>query len=318
MEEANVVRIVFVVFALVVAGISYLVKKFMLKDRFVEEKVTETMTNDEGKLVTVDKTKKSIEKQNYERIISDAIFTMIIYYFIIFGVIQIWQLVEFNPLFGTIGIGFLSFLPLVVVGGFITGFLNQTNLFKKMMIWYAEPETKKLSVDEAEYFTNNGVRYLKAESIKEAINENFTRVDINAFNDLVWRGLLNGEECEPIFADKIKQNEDSIEITTYSCEGGIITTELAKSATEEELFEKAVLKEIIKEMAAQLKDVSKAYTLLVNEQEKHIQDEVAERLAAFLALFGEGACTILTEEEIRKMKDKLLKKTAVLEKVVKS
>lgn len=308
MEDYNIARIVFTIITLLVAIGLFLLRKFVYKDEETEQKVTVERKGKDGKIKLKKETVKLIQKKNYERRVVDVVNVVVCWYIFLLGFIQPWQWMENSTFFGTFTLFLGLLIPPLFIGGGYLGFKLQKNDFDWLLILDPDVESKVFKIKSVETFIKDGIKYIKAENLKDAMNENFTAIIIDVQRDRFWKAHLDDVECEPVFADDLKMTKDKIEIETFIRGGGVITTELLDSTTEREIHKKDSMSEIIKEQELIIVEQEDLINYLKAQQKKGIIEKTAERVAVVFNLFDELAGLSVSEKQ---------KKSAIMDALIK-
>ena len=296
MEDYNIARIVFTIITLLVAVGLFLLRKFVYKDEETEQKVTIEKKGKDGKIKSTKQLVKLVQKKNYERRIVDVVNIAVCWYVFLLGVAQPWQWIVTSAFLGTCALFLGILIPPLFFGGGYLGFTLQKNDFDWLLILDPDVESKVFKIKSAETFIKEGIKYIKAETLKDAMNENFTAIIIDVQRERFWKAHLDDIECEPVFADDMKITSDKIEIATFIRGGGVITTELLDSTTEREIHRKDSLSEIIKEQELVIMDQEDLINYLGAQRKKGIIEKTAEKIAVFFKLFDDIAGLSAREE----------------------
>ena len=294
MQPQNTARIVILVISLLVALSLYLIRTFVYKDKRITEE-GQTYIDDEGKEVK-EKSMTLIQKMNYERKFTDIINVIISWVLIMFGVAQPWGILEYNSLLGVCITLLVGLLPIAIFGGYFFGFKLQKNDFDWMLVLHADTEDKVFKLFTVEYFMEGGVKYVKADTLKDAENENFQAVLIDVERERFWKAQLNGMELQPVFAEDMMVTDDAVIIQTHMRDGAIITTELLDSGDEREIANKESMKDIIKEQEQDIIILEDENNILKSQRKKGIITKTAERIAVYFNLFDELAGLTTSEK----------------------
>lgn len=291
MLPQNKARLILFSLTMIVAVGLFLFRWFKLKDQQIKETIQVEVKERVGevdKTRFVDKEITLIQKKNYERRLCDI--SNIVISWIIFGFgMQPWRLLETSAFFGYFLTLIVPLLPISIIGFSILGFKLQKNDFDWLLIMEADTESKIWRLNVVEYFIKDGVKYAKAESLQDAMNDNFTAILIDVERERFWVAQLNDQECKPIFAEDVEFTGDTVKIQTYIRDGAIITRELIDSQNEREIASKDSLNKIIKKQELDIGILEDTVNLLKSQRKKGIIEKTAERIAVFFNQFDELA-----------------------------
>ena len=285
MEPNNTARLIMLGITIVFCLALYLIKKTILKDNVMREE--QKYLDEEGKEQT--ETFTLVQKKNFERKRLDYINAIITWIFLTFGVAQVWELLQYSVVFGIALTLLAGLLPIAVFGGYFFGFRLQKNDFDWLLILHADTEEKVFKLYTIEYFTKNGIKYVKADTVKDAENENFQAILIDVERERFWKAHLNGMEAQPVFADDMMITDDAVMIESHKRDGAIITAELLEGKDERDIANKTSMKKIITEQEETIIALEDENNILKSQRKKGILTKTAERIAVFFTMFDDLA-----------------------------
>jgi len=283
MEPQQIGRLWAAGIAVLFALILTLVRIFALKDK-KEIKEAEIITLKGTEKIIKKEKITLIEKLDWERKLCSVI-TILISTFIFGYGMQPWRLLDTLVIIGyvlTLGIGFL---PLIAIIFLVLGRKFAPKKFDRTVIIYANEEGLEFIINTYETFVKGGIRYVKAEKLKDELNENWVAMLIDVKRDQPWNVLIDGLEYDAFFANDVRFTDNLIEIQTFLKYGGLITKELLESESEDEIKNKSILIAKLEEFATELVESQNKVIILEAEQLKMTLENAAKLVVLFLKQF---------------------------------
>jgi len=261
-------------------------------------------------------------KHKFERRVLDLVSGTVVWYIAALLVFNSWFLLDIYPMLGGIILIAILTYPIGGIGAYFYGLSQKTTKFDEYLLFTDEKDVKQTVIEKLETFTDPemplikldekvkdetgkthiitrtfGVIFKKAESLQDAMNENYEIILIDSFRDNIWKLLFDDESCTPIWCDEILKVANKEVITTYKRYGKEIFDCLLTSINDIDLRQRYLIVDQNKKQEDAIVKLEEENHVLRSQRKKGVLDLVSRRLGVFFGLYEKSAGDTTDEKE---------------------